>query len=99
MPVTENSKPLQTSEQVVRTSRWPLLPAAAVAVSAALVSAGAVWLSWQQGWILDLGEAEVHLNTARRVIDSRTPGFEQSGTTWLPLPHLLMLPLVARDDL
>ena len=31
---------------------------------------------------------------ARRIFDSRTPGYEQIGTVWLPLPHLLMLPFV-----
>ena len=28
------------------------------------------------------------------MLDSRTPGPEQIGTVWLPLPHLLMLPFV-----
>lgn len=49
------------------------------------------------GAILYLGDAEAHLNIARRIIESRTPGWEQIGTTWLPLPHLLMLPLVRND--
>ena len=35
------------------------------------------------------------MNIARRTIDSRTPGPLQLGTVWLPLPHILMLPLVA----
>ncbi len=38
-----------------------------------------------------------HLNIARRVIDSRTPGPLQLGSVWLPLPHLLMLPFVLSD--
>jgi dolichyl-phosphate-mannose-protein mannosyltransferase len=77
-------------------SPWPVL---AVAVCAALLSDGAVWLSWRRGWILYYGDAESHLNIARRVLDSRTPGFDQLGTAWLPLPHLLMVRLAARDDL
>jgi hypothetical protein len=32
-------------------------------------------------------------------MDSRTPSPEQIGSVWLPLPHLLMAPLAARDDL
>jgi|SRR5579863_3553686 len=99
MPVIANSKPSQTSEPVLGGGRWPPLPVAAVALFTACLSACAVWLSWRQGWILYLGDAEAHLDIARRVIDSRTPGLEQLGTAWLPLPHLLMLPLVARDDL
>ena len=44
------------------------------------------------------GDAEAHLNIARRILDSRTPGPEQLGTVWLPLPHLLMIPFVMRDS-
>jgi hypothetical protein len=36
---------------------------------------------------------------ARRVLMSRTPGLAQLGSTWLPLPGLLMLPLVWNDTL
>ena len=35
-----------------------------------------------------------HINIARRVFDSRTPGLLQLGTVWLPLPHLLMIPFL-----
>jgi hypothetical protein len=45
------------------------------------------------------GDALSHLNIARRVTDSRTPGLPQIGTVWLPLPHLLMVPLAADDRL
>ena len=67
------------------------------ALLAALLSAGAVWLVWREGWTLYYGDAEAHLNIARRVLDSRTPGYEQLGTSWLPMLHMLMLPLVSHD--
>lgn len=51
------------------------------------------------GWTLYYGDAESHLDIARRVIDSRMPGYQQLGTVWLPLPHLLMLPLVSNMHL
>jgi len=51
------------------------------------------------GWTLYYGDAESHLDIARRIIDSRRPGYDQLGTVWLPLPHLLMLPLVRNDRL
>src|ERR1700677_3838902 len=35
-----------------------------------------------------------HLEIARRVVSSTSPGLAQLGYVWLPLPHLLMLPLV-----
>lgn len=63
------------------------------------VSAGAVWFTSANGWTLWYGDAEAHLNIARRIFDAREPGYEQIGTVWLPLPHLLMAPLVRRDDL
>lgn len=49
------------------------------------------------GATLYFGDAEAHLDIARRIVDSRTPGWSQVGTTWLPLPHLLMLPLIRND--
>ena len=44
------------------------------------------------------GDAEAHLNIARRIVDSRTPGYEQIGTVWLPLLHVLLIPFVRIDD-
>ena len=61
--------------------------------------AAAVAFFYHGGYILYLGDAESHLNIARRIVDSRTPGIDQVGTVWLPLPHLLMVPFAARDDL
>lgn len=46
------------------------------------------------GELLLYGDAVAHMNIARRVVDSRTPGLLQLGTVWLPLPHLLMLPFI-----
>jgi hypothetical protein len=42
--------------------------------------------------LLLYGDAVAHLYIARRIIDSRNPGFRQLGSVWLPLPHLLMSP-------
>jgi hypothetical protein len=62
----------------------------------AALSYGAMRFVQQRGYTLYYGDAAAHLNIARRVLDSRTPGFDQLGTVWLPLPHLLMAPL-AKD--
>jgi glycosyltransferase involved in cell wall biosynthesis/putative flippase GtrA len=35
-----------------------------------------------------------HLEIARRVVSSTSPGLAQLGYVWLPLPHLLMVPLI-----
>lgn len=49
--------------------------------------------------LLLYGDAVAHINIARRVFDSLTPGITQLGTVWLPLPHLAMLPFVISDRL
>ena len=36
---------------------------------------------------------------ARRIFDSQTPGYDMIGRIWLPLPHLLMMPLARVDSL
>ena len=43
------------------------------------------------GLTLSHYDARAHLVVARRVIDSLTPGWQQVGAVWLPLPHLLNL--------
>jgi len=98
MPAISNSKRLRISEKAALAG-FSRLPVVLVAVLAALLSGGAVWVCSRQGWTLYYGDAEAHLNIARRVIDSRTPGYEQLGTAWLPLLHVLMLPLVRNDAL
>ncbi|MGD0498921.1 MAG: glycosyltransferase family 39 protein [Bryobacteraceae bacterium] len=68
-----------------------------IGIALALWSAAAVWFVYGQGWTLYWGDAEAHLDIARRVADSQTPGYEQIGTVWLPLLHFLLLPLVCND--
>jgi hypothetical protein len=72
-----------------------------VALTALLLAlaAGALTVTASHEWTLYYGDAGAHLNIARRVFDSRTPGWEQVGTVWLPLPHLLMMPFAASDAL
>ena len=57
---------------------------------------GTVASAWalHRGMNMDYGDSMAHLTIARRIIDSKTPGLQQLGTVWLPLPHLLLLPLV-----
>ncbi len=63
----------------------------------ALLSAAAVLFVHHQGWTLYYGDADAHLMIARRIVDSQNPGFEQIGSGWLPLLHLLILPFVRVD--
>lgn len=71
-----------------------LLTAAALAISVA-----ALIFYYRHNAILLYGDAVAHINIARRVFDSRTPGIFQLGTVWLPLPHLLDIPFVINDRL
>ncbi len=54
---------------------------------------------FQRGDVLLYGDAVAHMNIARRVFDSKTPGLLQLGTVWLPLPHLLMIPFLLSDEM
>ncbi len=78
-------------------ARSPRSNLAGVVLLLAAISAAAVGWCAYHGYTLYYGDAEAHLNIARRVLDSRTPGPEQLGTVWLPLPHVLMLPFVMRE--
>src|ERR1700727_2666052 len=49
--------------------------------------------------VLLYGDAVAHINIARRVFDSKTPGLLQLGTVWLPLPHLLMIPFLISHEM
>jgi hypothetical protein len=61
---------------------------------AAAVSLASFFYYLRHGDLLSYGDAVAHINIARRLFDSRTPGLLQLGTVWLPLPHLLMLPFL-----
>ncbi len=54
-----------------------------------LVGLGAAIHYHRLGLTLAHWDARAHLVVARRVLDSLTPGWQQVGAVWLPLPHLL----------
>jgi hypothetical protein len=76
-----------------------LSPERWVVLLAALAATFATAYSFQHGYIAVYGDAESHLNIAKRVVDSLTPGFAQLGGIWLPLPHILLIPFVYSDFL
>jgi len=77
-----------------RRDRWALT----VALAALVPGAWAAWSYHAAGLTLSHYDAKAHLVVARRVLDSLTPGWQQIGAVWLPLPHLLNL-LPAQVDL
>jgi hypothetical protein len=79
---------------VVKTGVVPDLNLPRLAGIAALVSLFSFFYYFQHRDLLLYGDAVAHINIARRVFDSQTPGLLQLGTVWLPLPHLLMIPFI-----
>lgn len=65
-----------------------------VARLATVLGISAVWYYARLGLTLSHYDAKAHLVVSRRILDSITPGWEQIGAVWLPLPHLLnMIPV------
>jgi hypothetical protein len=62
-----------------------------VMVVGALIAFAASLVSVGSGANLWYSDALSHLTIARRIIDSLAPGFQQLGTVWLPVPHLLLM--------
>jgi len=84
----------------LRTERSPAAPCRprhttppAVVVAAVVAAAAATAWSVATHSMLLYGDARAHLDVARRVTDGLRPGLAQLGSVWLPLPHLLMVPL------
>jgi hypothetical protein len=65
--------------------RLPLWTGAAAALLGLFAAA---WYA-RAGLTLSHYDAKAHLVVARRILDSLTPGWEQIGAVWLPLPHLI----------
>ncbi len=67
------------------------LPLAPIVAGAVAASFGAiVALHYHRiGLTLSHYDSRGHLVVARRIVDSITPGWQQIGAVWLPLPHLL----------
>ena len=60
-----------------------------IALAAAVGGSLVAWHYHAAGLTLSHYDARGHLVVARRIADSITPGWQQVGAVWLPLPHLL----------
>jgi hypothetical protein len=78
----------------IKPAAVPDRSAARVAGVAVLVSLFSFLYYFGHSDLLLYGDAVAHINIARRVFDSQTPGLLQLGTVWLPLPHLLTIPFI-----
>ena len=66
-------------------------------IVASCLSVASFLYYYNSGLITAYGDSRGHLNIARRVFDSLTPGAAQLGGYWLPLLHILMLPTIWND--
>ena len=74
----------------MRSFRSPII----IAGAAVAAGSAAAFFYAQAGLTLSHFDARAHLVVARRILDSLTPGWQQIGAVWLPLPHLLnMVPV------
>jgi len=71
----------------------------AVALCIAAVTLAALYFFYSRGLTNIYGDAIAHMEGARRIFDSLTPGYSEIGTVWLPLFHLLVAPLATNDFL
>ncbi len=65
-----------------------------VGLVALVIGAVATTVAFKADLVYGYGDTAGHTYIARRVLDSKTPGFAQFGTNWLPALHLLMQPFV-----
>lgn len=68
-----------------------------VGIFAAVLSTAALIYYYSRGLLVAYGDAESHMNIAKRVVSSMTPGFGQLGGNWPPFHHILMMPFVWND--
>ena len=68
-----------------RDTRFAIL----IATAAGLFGAAAAIHYAHLGLTLTHYDARAHLVVARRILDSLTPGWQQIGAVWLPLPHVI----------
>ncbi len=72
---------------------------AGVVAAIAAIALSSLGYFYSHGLTNLYGDAIAHAEGARRIFDSRTPGYSTIGTVWLPLAHLLAAPLAVNDFL
>jgi hypothetical protein len=93
------ARPRMTRSRPLALPRVQLTDAWVIGLLAAALSIGFfVWYE-THGLTIAFNDARIRELIGRRVLMSATPGLAQLGTTWLPLPSLLMLPLIWNDTL
>jgi len=63
------------------------------------VALGSLLFFYSRGLSNLYGDGIAHMEGARRIFDSLTPGYPEIGSVWLPLYHLVVAPLAINDFL
>src|SRR6202050_2230269 len=97
-------KPLSSKPSSLKPKTAPARPYSDIEIVrlmwlAIFISGFSFLFYYRDGRVLLYGDTVAHINIARRVFDSRTPGLLQLGTVWLPLPHLLILPFIVSKQM
>src|SRR5512146_1657730 len=77
----------------------PLRAALAVWTAIVTVAGGSLAFFYNRGLTDLYGDALAHMEGARRIFDSLTPGMGAIGSVWLPLFHLLAAPIAINNHL
>jgi hypothetical protein len=93
----ESGVPLSTPQS----APWRIPPLAHGAVAALIVTVTSASLRffYTRGLSNLYGDGLAHMEGARRIFDSVTPGYQEIGSVWLPLYHLICAPLATNDFL
>ena len=76
-----------------------LLPGIATGLAIVVTAGITLHIFYARGLTNLYGDGIAHMEGARRLIDSLNPGYQEIGTVWLPLYHLLVAPLAMNDSL
>jgi hypothetical protein len=87
------------ASQLAAPWRIPAAAHGAVALLIAAVTCGSLHFFYVRGLSNLYGDGLAHMEGARRIFDSMTPGYEEIGSVWLPLYHLVCAPLAINDFL
>jgi hypothetical protein len=90
---------LDAEEPHVPPWRVPAGTNAAVAGLILAVTAGSLAFFYSLHLTNLYGDGLAHVEGARRIFDSMTPGYAEIGSVWLPLYHLICAPLATNDFL
>lgn len=70
-----------------------------VAVVIVVIACANLCYFYSRGLTNIYGDGIAHMEGARRIFDSLTPGYDEIGSVWLPLYHLVVSPLALNDFL